>query len=730
MIARVVVDTALDRLFDYRVPTELADRVDVGACVKVQFGRRGARAYVIEMAEHSAFPRLKSILSIEGELAPLLPELVKLARWMADYYCAPVEHAIRSILPAAVRREGARAREKLYVAAAEGVDLKGVTLTKRQREVAEQIAAGGDGFLAELTRRLKVTPGVVRKLADAGVVTIEARTVRRDPLANRRILPTTPLDLMSEQAECLAQIVAACRETTPKPVLLHGVTGSGKTEVYLQAIATLLDEGGGAIVLVPEIALTPQTVQRFVSRFGQRVAVLHSALSDGERYDEWHRIRGGDARVVVGPRSAVFAPVEGLRLIVVDEEHEPSYKQDESPRYNARDVAVMRGHLSGCAVVLGTATPSLESWANVRKGKYTPASMPRRVDDRQLPAMYIIDMRVEADRNGFRSVFSQRLIDAVQERLRQGEQTILFLNRRGYASSLICRSCGYVAECNDCSVAYTYHRADECLRCHICGAYASVPTTCPGCGDPGIRYAGFGTQRVELIAQKCFPKANIQRMDADVTARKHSHEEILGAFRAGHTDILIGTQMIAKGLDFPNVTLVGVLMADLSLHMPDFRAAERTFQLLAQVSGRAGRGEVPGEVVVQTYTPGHESIQAAKDADFEGFADLELEERQELMYPPFSHLVCVTLRGVSEDRVAFVCGALARELEQRVRPDVRVSPPVPAPLARAKGEYRYQLLLRHPSPSAMTRPLLAALSALSLPDDVRCAVDVDAMSIG
>jgi primosomal protein N' (replication factor Y) len=517
----------------------------------------------------------------------------------------------------------------------------------------------------------------------------------------------------------------------PKPVLLFGVTGSGKTEVYLQAIAHALQRGQGAIVLVPEIALTPQTVQRFASRFGARIAVLHSALSDGERYDEWHRIRSGEAVVVVGPRSAVFAPVRNLGLIVVDEEHEPSYKQDEAPRYNARDVAVMRGWLERCAVVLGSATPAMESWLNVEKGKYVAAHLTRRVAGRPMPRVNIVDMRVETAKAGHVQIFSAVLLEAIKLRLERGEQSILFLNRRGYATSLVCPKCGAVAECPSCSVAYTYHQADTCLRCHICGGWRPVPETCPGCGDPAFKFTGFGTQRVEIALKRCFPQAQVLRMDADVTARKNSHDELLAVFKSGRADILIGTQMIAKGLDFPNVTLVGVLAADASLHMPDFRAAERTYQLLAQVSGRAGRAELPGEVYVQTFSPDHPAVRAAaSDEGFAPFAAAELAERRSGGYPPYTHLVCVTCKGPDEAKVRFVVESVERGLRRALAgTNVLLSEACPAPLANAKAHYRYQLLLRAPTARAATRPLRALLAKTRLAPDVALAIDVDALSL-
>ena len=741
MIARVAIETTVGRLFDYRVPEALHARVAPGVRVRVPFGNRVTTGFVVEVERTETANRtdllldaaptraLKEILAVEGEHPFLTEPLLRLIRWLADYYCAPLELAIRSALPAPVRATGAKAREQLFVSLAKTTEKASKTLSKRQAEVLAEIRRLEGGWMHSLCKELKCTPPMLRKLAETGVIVIEPRAMRRNPLAHRTILPTQPLALMPEQAAALVRLTALCDEPNPKPMLLFGVTGSGKTEVYLQAIAHVLAQGRGAIVLVPEIALTPQTVQRFAGRFGAQVAVLHSALSDGERYDEWHRIRKGEARVVVGPRSAVFAPVTRLGLIVVDEEHEPSYKQDETPRYHARDVAIMRGHIEGCAVVLGTATPAMESWRNAQCGKYGLAHLSKRVDDRPMPFVRIVDMRVETIRAGHVTVFSAALLDAIKDRLTQGEQVILFLNRRGYSTSLLCPKCGYVATCAACNIAFTYHRSGTCLRCHTCGAWQPVPEKCPGCGDPAFKYAGFGTQRIETIIEKCFPKARVARMDADVTARKHSHDEILGEFRTGKTDILIGTQMIAKGLHFPSVTLVGVLMADMSLHMPDFRAGERTFQLLAQVSGRAGRGDIPGEVIVQTYSPGHPAVIAAQTADFETFAKAELADREQGGFPPFTHLACLTLRGASDEKVAFVARHLAEKLKDMAAKGVMIADAAPAPRAMAKDEYRYQILLRAATARALLVPLRQMQADFQPPAGVVLATDMDAINI-
>ena len=719
-----------------------------------------------------------------GDKPYIAEKLLKLARWMADYYCAPVELAVQAVLPGAVRHQKAKFKEQLFVRAEEKSEHRtfniehstsskgakaqefdvqcsllnvGRSLSPKQAAVMAVLTQHSGGmFLHELIKLSGADSATVRALEKKGLVSIGKQAALRDPFANHTILKTEPLPLMPEQAAALEVVKEVIRGPesdirSPRPegkplipdpgsripdlrpltsvILLHGVTGSGKTEVYLQAIAHALEKGWGAIVLVPEIALTPQTIERFRGRFGDTIAVLHSHLSDGERHDEWHRIHSGQARIVIGARSAVFAPVQNLGLIVVDEEHEHTYKQEEAPRYNARDVAVMRGHLEGCAVVLGSATPALESFRNAKIGKYRLVEMLHRVDHRAMPHMRIVDMRVEAERTGKVSVFSQELVSAVRARLEKAEQVILFLNRRGYASSLVCPQCGFVAQCGDCSVAFTYHRQDETLKCHICGLSQNVPARCPGCQDPAFKYSGIGTQRVEVAVAKIFPGARVARMDADSTRGKDSHRKILGEFKTGKIDILIGTQMIAKGLDFPNVTLIGVLNADLSLHMPDFRAGERTFQLLTQVAGRAGRGEIPGEVIVQTFTPFHQAIQAARRLDYDGFCDQEYEFRRELGYPPFGHLVCVGIRGLDQQKVMKAAEQFGEYLTPRLPPRVVVSGPAPAPLEKAKGQFRHQLMLKAPSTKAMTGPLREAVAGFRWPAGVAVVVDVDAVSL-
>ena len=736
-VARIITELALDREFDYRIPAELAGLIRIGSVVHVPFGRRRARGFVTGLADRSDFPELKTLEALAEGPALFDEPMLRLARWIADYYAAPFESAIAAILPAPVRRAGAKFKEqlvaKICVEAAPAPEEEAALAKKSPRQAAawERLKTRREMTAAALAEETGVAPAGLRSLAKKGWILLEKGVIRRDPHARMTVLPTRAPPLMEEQQAALEAIRAEMAAPKPGVVLLHGVTGSGKTEVYLAAIQAALDAGRGAIALVPEIALTPQTMERFRGRFGETVAVLHSHLSDGERHDEWRRIAAGQARVVVGARSALFAPVRPLGLLVVDEEHEPAYKQDETPRYNARDVAVMRGHLEGCAVVLGSATPSLESYRNARAGKYRLAQLTRRVDRRVMPVVRVVDMRIEAEKAGQAHLLSQELIEAIRLRLAQGEQTMLFLNRRGYATTVMCPVCGHVETCPDCSVKMTYHRHNETMLCHVCGLVRPVPAHCsnPQCRAPNIKMAGVGTQRVEAAVKKIFATARVERMDSDTTGAKDAHAEILGRFRRGDIDILVGTQMIAKGLDFPNVTLVGVIHADLSLQMPDFRAAERTFQLLTQVAGRAGRGDVPGEVFVQTYTPFHPAVQSARHADFGTFYDQEIEMRRELRYPPFSRLTTVLFKGADEAAAQSCAGDFTAKLQKVLPPSVRLTGPAPAPLAKAKGLYRVQLMLWAPAARDYVPALRGLLKTFKTSRGIAISANVDALSL-
>ena len=746
MIARVTLDLTLRKEFDYLVPEDLSDQVELGSRVKVPFGTRQILGSVTALVEESPHTNLRPISKVIGPRALLTPKVLQLARWVADYYCAPLEIALKSVLPDAVRKEKEGWRERLFVKALRfHHDLP--KLTRRQKEVWNIIQEWEEIPLQELLKLVDTTTATVRHLEDKGLVLISSEISERDPYSNEIILPTQALELNPQQVNALEKIKAAmpAADRAASPIsnsksifLLHGVTGSGKTEVYLQAISHALEQGKGAIVLVPEISLTPQTVERFKARFSSGslktlVAVLHSQLSAGERHDEWHKIRQGRARIAIGARSAVFAPVDPLGLIIVDEEHEYSYKQEEAPRYHARDVAVMRGQQEGAVVVLGSATPSLESFYNAQKGKYVLLDMLSRVDDKKMPMVRIVDMRHESKKGKGVPIFSQLLKDAIACRLDKKEQVMLFLNRRGFASSLQCPKCGYVAGCPNCSISLTYHRRIGKLCCHICGHEAEAPELCPEptCRNPAIRYAGMGTEKIEYTLAKLFPHARVERMDSDSLRRKDDLRRILNEFRVGKIDVLVGTQMITKGLHFPNVTLVGIVYADLSLHMPDFRAGERTFQLLTQVAGRAGRGDVEGEVIVQAFTPFHPAIQYARKHDFAGFYEQELEFREQLKYPPISRAALLTLKGRNEEKVKFSAEHLKQELAKEFEswPGLILAGPAPSPLLRAETYFRYQIMMRTRQMSKLSQSLAHLLQSVSLPKDVLLAVDIDPVNL-
>ncbi len=737
-IAKVVVNLALDREFDYRIPERLRGQLRVGCRVWVPFGRSSRIGYVVGVAEKSTWPDLKELMRIEGEQEQIPENLITLARWIADYYCCAHEQAVRAMLPAVVRHGKVKPRQHLFAWLRPGVDVaaeleKCGARAKKRAAVLQVLARHGGACEAGwLTREADATPAILNTLVKAGIVLTEHRVVDRDPNAGGDIvLPTRPLELTPEQTTALARITATLDRRGPGVILLHGVTGSGKTEVYLQAIARCLEQGREAIVLVPEIALTPQTVERFRSRFGDRISVLHSHLSDGERFDEWTRIRNGRAQIAVGARSALFAPFQKLGLVVVDEEHETTDKQDEAPRYNARDVAVVRGKFEGATVVLGTATPSLESFYNCQLGKYELARLSIRVDHQLMPAMELVDQRAEASQKGGAPLFSRRLMQLIRERLDNGEQTILFLNRRGFATQMVCQKCGFVATCEHCSAAYTYHKQAAHLACHLCGATIRAPEACPQCHDPDIRYTGTGTEKIEAIAAKLFPHAAIARMDSDSMTAKHAHRDTLSACRSGKIQILIGTQMIAKGLHFPKVTLVGIMAADMGLHLPDFRAGERTFQLLVQVAGRAGRGDLPGRVIVQTYTPFHPVLQFALRQDYDAFYREELTTRQALNFPPAAHMAAVHFRATSEMVASAAAEAFVNKIKPLLEPGVELFGPMPPPIAKVRNQYRYQLMIRGGSILRLgqtLRPLVTGATAFRH-EDVEIHVDIDPQSL-
>ncbi|HBE2200290.1 TPA: primosomal protein N' [Enterococcus faecalis] len=554
-------------------------------------------------------------------------------------------------------------------------------------------------------KELGFSTALLNEAAKNGWLTFIEKEAYRDPFANQTFEKTTALSLNAEQQVAVETILQSVQEQQSQTYLLEGITGSGKTEVYLQVIAEVLNQGKTAIMLVPEISLTPQMVQRFKSRFGEHVAVMHSGLSQGEKYDEWRKIERGEAEVVVGARSAIFAPIENIGVIIIDEEHEASYKQGETPRYHARDLAIWRSEYHHCPVVLGSATPSLESRARAQKNVYQRLRLTQRANQAAtLPTIDVVDMRQEVE-NGNVSSFSMSLQEKLQERLEKNEQSVLLLNRRGYSSFVMCRDCGYVLPCPNCDISLTLHMDSKTMKCHYCGHEERIPYRCPNCGQDKIRYYGTGTQKVEEELQTLLPDSRILRMDVDTTRRKGAHEKILRTFGEGQADILLGTQMIAKGLDFPNVTLVGVLNADTALNLPDFRSSERTFQLLTQVSGRAGRAEKPGEVIIQSFNPEHYAIQLAKAQDYEDFYTKEMYIRHRGDYPPYYFTVQITASHPEENEAAKQMFQIARKLKQGLSPQAILLGPTPNAIMRVNNRYFYQVIIKYKQ-EPMLQPLL------------------------
>jgi len=745
MIVGVHPLAGFDKVLHYRVPAALAGSVVVGSLVRMPI-RGGVRLGLVgEVGPPANFPveRLKLLTDLVFPFPALTPEMLQLARWMARYYACGVDAIIEAMIPVAVRR-GAAVKQARLLAVARPLreaDLERLTARAPQqarlyRFLVEQVRPQPRGLVL---RRLGIGASSVTGLVRMGVLREESRRIERvayaDAHAGGELVAALPHALNAEQQAAVDQLAKDLGTGAFSVSLLLGVTGSGKTEVYLRAIDDALRAGGGVVFLVPEVALTPQTVARLRSRLeaiagGERCVVWHSHLSEGERLDGWLALATGEARVVVGARSAVFAPVRNLRLVVVDEEHEPAYKQDETPRYHGRDVAVMRAKLAGALCLLGSATPSLESFSNVEAGKYRLLQLTQRVDARQLPYIDVVDLRIEAAKQRDLPALSGKLVRALHARLERREQAILFINRRGYSSSLLCRQCGHVEGCPHCSIAMTLHRTDDTLRCHLCGHQRSAPASCPQCRAADFRWRGLGTQRVEEAVRRVAPRARVERMDTDTMVRKNRFREVLAEFRAGRIDILIGTQMIGKGLDFPNVTLVGLVDADISMHVPDFRANERTFQLLVQVAGRAGRGDRAGEVIVQTFTPQSEAIQFSRRADFAGFAAAELKLRREFRYPPYRHLIQHLFRGPNPDKLRFYAEQWARLVEKELGDRLELRGPSAAPIEKIKDEYRWQLWYFTSAVSRVVPELERLRAAFGWADDITQVLDVDPVSLG
>ncbi|MGH7617969.1 MAG: replication restart helicase PriA [Gemmatimonadaceae bacterium] len=746
MFVSVALPLPLFRNFTYRVDDALAPRARVGMRAVVPFRNRREIGVIVEIADAPNGVTPKPVAALPDAEPVVGDALLTLCRWMSDYYVVPLGLAIRTVLPAALGSESVpEPPRRTRRVASIGAELPSLVQrdetfarAPKQRALYELLESmGGRAPVEHLTEKLKVSPSVLQTLAKRGLATVADEIVSRDPFAWR----ATPAPAAHAPSGAQRTAIDALSAGAGGDVfLLHGVTGSGKTLVYIELLRrVVLERGRTAIVLVPEIALTPQTVDRFRAVFGDKIAVLHSALSDGERYDEWLALREGRKQIAVGARSAVFAPLANLGAIVVDEEHEGSYKQGETPRYHAREVAIMRAANEGAVVVLGSATPSLESWVNASSRKYTLLSLPERVGAATLPKVEVIDRREPGKREGgtsgrdagdwLRMVVSEELEAAIQDRLAKNEQTILLLNRRGYAAFIQCAQCGDVATCPNCSISLTYHRAPERLVCHYCQHTEEQRTQCPRCRGVLLRQRGLGTQQVERLLADRFPDARIARMDVDTTSGKWAHTEILDRVGRGEVDILLGTQMIAKGLDFPNVTLVGAVDADVGINLPDFRASERCFQLLSQVAGRAGRGPKGGRVLIQTRVPQHHAVRCAVDHDYRRFVEQELAGRAAPVYPPNVRLANVVFSGTTEAATAQLATAatawLHALLRKRPMPGLSVIGPAPSPVERIKNRWRWHLLIKAEHPRDLTRLGRYFLERFPVPKQAQLRVTLD-----
>lgn len=667
--ADVAIAIPIDRLFTYRIPKPMSRIAEVGKRVFIPFRNKDIVGYIVAFKGKSEAKGIRDIKKIIDEKPIISGQLLELTKWISETYLCSWGQAIAATVPSALKK---------------------------------------------------------------GKVSVRQRKMVSVPICPKPV-PTEPLTLTAEQKQVLKSILFKIDTESYKTFLLHGITASGKTEVYLQAIEKVLNKQKTSIVLVPEIALTPQTVERFTSRFGNLVAVAHSALVGSMRYKEWKRIKDGEAKIVVGARSAIFSPVGNLGLIIVDEEHETSYKQDDAPRYHARDVALMRARLSNCPVILGSATPSMESFYLAGKKRLELVKLTKRIDERNLPKAKIVDMRMELATRKKLVMFSKVLVDSIQKALDKGQQVMVFLNRRGFSTYVNCKKCGLVLKCKRCDSVLVYHYQTKNMVCHYCNFRTAPPDICPECKASYMKYFGIGTEKVESEIARFFPEARIARMDTDATSKRGSHSRILDDFKKHNIDILVGTQMIAKGLDFPRVTLVGVVNADVTLNLPDFRASERTFNLLTQVAGRAGRGVEGGEVIIQTYAPEHYAILAASKHDYEGFYTEEIKTRKELSFPPFAHITRLTLRSRNEKMAIEASGNLKRFLEQKLsavpEKNIEIIGPAPSPISKIRGFFRWNVLLKGKNRSTMSEALKKALRHYRKPVGTILTIDVDPISV-
>ena len=711
MIAEIIINRSakkLNRTFDYNIPQELEELVMIGSTVLVPFGKtaKGKEAnleegYVVNIKEKTTY-EVKDIVQIKHNLTE---SQIELAKWMANRYFCNVSDCIKQMLTPGTK--GKQENNKVQNKKIQVVNIKkeieeiefeiseNIIKSEKQKKVLQFLKNNEGATVPEIEMFTSGTRAIVKTLEKNGYIEIVEKKVERNPLENKNLEKTENLKLTQEQQNTFDQITNKMEIKQYEEFLIHGVTGSGKTEIYLQLIGKALDQNKTAIVLVPEISLTPQMIDRFISRFNkEEIAVLHSKLSIGERYDEWNKIKDGNAKIVIGARSAIFAPLENIGVIIIDEEHDSSYKSEAVPKYDAKEIAKKIAKENNCPLVLGSATPDLNTYYKAKQGNIKLLELTKRANNSDLPTVQIVDLKTELA-NGNRSMLSIALHNAIEKNLEEKRQTILFLNRRGFSTFIMCRECGYTVKCKNCNISLTYHQYENKLKCHYCGYEQNVVTVCPECHSTKIRYFGTGTQRLEQEINKVFPNATTIRMDKDTVTKKNSHEDILNKFRDENIDILIGTQMIVKGHHFPNVTLVGVVAADSSLNIDDYRANERTFQILTQVAGRAGREKLKGQVIIQTYNPDNFAIQCAKNQDYKEFYKTEIALRQQLMYPPFKDIILINFNGLSESEIKKVSLEVYKYLMENLNLDeFKVMKPMPSPIDRIQNHIRWRMIVK------------------------------------
>ena len=724
MIIGVLVELSnknIDKIFDYNVPEYLRDDIKVGIRVEVPFGKQTLEGFVLEIKnDYDSEYKLKDIISIKDKDIVLNDELLKLGKVMQDNTLATLISCYQVMLPKALKaKQGSVINKKFdtYYRVNEEV-LNSFNVTAKQNEIISVVRSKG---LVKRSELLELSSSIVSTLVKKGILIEEKQEHYR--LSYSKELGSK-FQLTADQENVVEEVLS---ETGFKPYLLHGVTGSGKTEVYMELIEDVLNKGKTSIMLVPEISLTPQMVQRFQKRFGDNIAALHSALSDGEKYDEWRRIARGEASIVIGARSAIFAPLNNIGMIIIDEEHSESYKQsDSNPRYSAKDVAMIRGKYHNCPVIMGSATPSLEVMARAQKGVYKYLSLPNRVNGKKLPLVRIIDMNEEIKKSS--GHFSRNLVTSINDKLEKDEQVILLLNRRGYASFVTCKNCGYTFKCPNCDISLTYHKSSNTMRCHYCGYGTKVYDTCPECCEKSISDLGVGTQKIEEEINEIFPEARVLRMDFDTTSRKGAHEKMINAFKNHEYDILLGTQIVAKGLDFSNVTLVGVINADTSLNIPDFRSSENTFSLLSQVAGRSGRSEKSGEVIIQTYNPEHYAISYTKTHDYMGFYNKEMNIRKMLKYPPFYYLCHIKISGKEMEYVSKEAEKIKRALVRNLE-NTSILGPTPSTIFRVNNIYRFGIILKYKKEDKLKETLEKVLEHYKGNNKIKIDIDFNPSQI-